>query len=233
VAEFHFLKGSFKGRLGDVVFSSWRGKDYAKTYTPPSNPNTPAQRDVRSTWGAIGHIAHGIYEAILKPYTYPKPQQYTAYNRMLVINKPMLANNVFSASTLKILDGPLTGAAIASAAWNATSHKITMTWSTTVAGSAKATDKAIIVAVQNEEAVAYAVTTRSVGTFDIDTAVFQRIKNGTVNLYLAFAQPPDPNTNEQGMNSITAHKQVVTSGIVIPAEGETPAPEEASAGGKA
>jgi hypothetical protein len=225
MAEFHFLKGSFKGRLGDVVFSSWRGKDYAKTYTPPSNPNTQAQRDHREAWRAIGHIAHGIYEAILKPYTFPKPQSHTSYNHMIAINKPMLTNSAFNANQLKILDGALTGAAISNATWNATNHKITITWGTTVAGSAKATDKAIIVAVQQEEAVAYAVTTRSAGTYEFDTNVFQKIRNGNLNLYLAFAQEPAPYTNEQGMNSITAHKSVAVTGIVAPAEGETPPAE--------
>jgi hypothetical protein len=225
MAEFHFLKGSFKGRLGDVVFSSWRGKDYAKTYTPPANPDTPKQHAHREIWGTIGHIAHGIYEAILKPYTFPKPQAYTAYNRMLVINSELLKAQAYDPAKLKILDGALTGSAITAATWSTTNKKIVITWNSTVIGNTKATDKAIIVVVQDGLAVAYAVTTRSTGTYEIDTAVFQKIHNGALQVYLAFAQEPAPGTNEQGMNSITAYKAVTITGLPLTDELTPPASE--------
>jgi hypothetical protein len=48
MATLNFLRGSIKGKLGDIVGSSWRGKDYIKTYIPPSNPNTEGQAAVRT-----------------------------------------------------------------------------------------------------------------------------------------------------------------------------------------
>jgi hypothetical protein len=38
MATLNFIRGSIKGRVGQFVGSSWRGKDYIKTFTPPSNP---------------------------------------------------------------------------------------------------------------------------------------------------------------------------------------------------
>jgi hypothetical protein len=225
MAEFHFLKGSFKGRLGDVVFSSWRGKDYAKTYTPPGNPNTAKQRAHRGMWGTLGHIAHDIYEGILKPYTFPKPQSHTAFNHFLMINGGMLHNNLYVSNLLKILDGALTGSPINAATWDATNKKITLTWNSAVAGNGKATDRAIVVAIQDQKVVGFILSTRNAGTASLETSIFQKIRNGATDIYLAFAQEPATGTSETGMNSITAYKSVTVSGLPLSEEFNPPASE--------
>jgi hypothetical protein len=56
MATLNFIRGSIKGKLGDIVGSSWRGKDYIKTYVPPSNPNTQGQAAVRTIFQHIAHI---------------------------------------------------------------------------------------------------------------------------------------------------------------------------------
>jgi hypothetical protein len=75
MSSINWLKASLKGRLGEVVGSSWRGKDYTKVYTSPSNPNTAEQQGVRSIFAHVGHIAHTIYKGILDPYTFSIPQR--------------------------------------------------------------------------------------------------------------------------------------------------------------
>jgi hypothetical protein len=55
-----FVRGSIKGRVGQFVGSSWRGKDYIKTFTPPSNPKTEGQVAVRTIFQNIAHIAKVI-----------------------------------------------------------------------------------------------------------------------------------------------------------------------------
>jgi hypothetical protein len=75
MATLNFIKGSIKGKVGQFVGSSWKGKDYIKTYTPPSNPRTEGQVGIRNIFQHVGHIAKAIYEPVLKPYTFPKPQK--------------------------------------------------------------------------------------------------------------------------------------------------------------
>jgi hypothetical protein len=65
-------------RVGQFVGSSWRGKDYIKTFTPPANPKTEEQVAVRTIFQHIAHIAKAIYEGVLKPYTFPQPRNITA-----------------------------------------------------------------------------------------------------------------------------------------------------------
>ncbi|MDR1326562.1 MAG: hypothetical protein LBK00_11050 [Treponema sp.] len=96
MATLNFLRGSIKGKLGQLVGSSWRGKGYIKTYTPPSNPNAQGQAAVRTIFQRTAHIAKAIYESALKPYTFSKPQKLTAYNRMIQINKTMFNELLFN-----------------------------------------------------------------------------------------------------------------------------------------
>jgi hypothetical protein len=110
MAELNFIKGTIKGRLGVLVGSSWRGIPYIKTFTPPGNPRTVDQVAVRTVFRETAHIAKLLYNDILKPYTFPKPQKHTAYNHMIKINRAMFVDKIFDYSKLKIFDGPLPGA---------------------------------------------------------------------------------------------------------------------------
>ena len=53
----HGILGGFKGRVGNVVGSSWKGLDVMKI-RPASvaNPNTPRQRDQRSRFGLMARF---------------------------------------------------------------------------------------------------------------------------------------------------------------------------------
>jgi len=87
MATINWIKASLRGRLGEIVGSSWRGKPYVKTYTKPHDPKTPKQMTVRDIFGHVCSIAKVIYHPVLKPYTFPKPQGMTAYNKMIHINR--------------------------------------------------------------------------------------------------------------------------------------------------
>jgi hypothetical protein len=70
MASLNFVKGSIKGRVGQFVGSSWKGIDYIKTYTPPSNPKTEGQLTIRTIFQHCAHIGKAINEGVLKPYTF-------------------------------------------------------------------------------------------------------------------------------------------------------------------
>jgi phytoene dehydrogenase-like protein len=213
MAEFHFLKGTFKGRLGEVVFSSWRGTDYAKVYTPPGNPKTEAQEEHRGAWGTLGHIAKAIYDVILKPYTLPKPKKWTAFNEFMKINMEIIGSGAFSPGDLVIFNGPLPVSPLTAFTYDAAAKKLRTAWATTMSGTMRPTDKAICVLLQNEKVVAYGITTRDKGMLEIAIAEFSSIKNGSIRSYLTFCQEPDPDTDEQGMTSRTVYKITTIAGL--------------------
>lgn len=43
-----------RGKLGDaIVFATWKGVDYARTYVIPENPNTSGQQEVRGVFSTL------------------------------------------------------------------------------------------------------------------------------------------------------------------------------------
>lgn len=50
---FSVLVADVRGKAGDVVFSSWKGRSYARTRVTPSNPNTAAQQAVRNSMASV------------------------------------------------------------------------------------------------------------------------------------------------------------------------------------
>jgi hypothetical protein len=204
MATLNFVRGSIKGRVGQFVGSSWRGKDYIKTFTPPSNPKTEGQVAVRTIFQNIAHIAKAIYEGVLKPFTFPRPRTFTAYNRMVQINKELFDDLAWDPATLRIFDGPLFNPGIAAAVVSGADVSVTFD-----AATGEGTDTAIAV-IYNEltrstfhgqAARADAVITVSIAGLDPSTL-------GGLHAYLVFSRAPVTGTAEAGQVSSTAYLKV-------------------------
>jgi len=83
MATLNFIRGTIRGKIGQFVGSSWKGKSYIKTFTKPGNPRTADQVAVREVFQKVSHIAKSIYGNVLKKYTFPKPrEQGSAWTRI-------------------------------------------------------------------------------------------------------------------------------------------------------
>jgi hypothetical protein len=202
MATLNFIRGTIRGKIGQFVGSSWKGKSYIKTFTKPGNPRTADQVAVRAVFQNVSHIAKSIYEAVLKPYTFPKPRKITAYNRMIQINKEMFESKEWDPAGLKIFEGPLenTGFNL-----SVSGDNVTMNFSP----SGEATDKAIAVIYDgNTGTVLYNVSPRSAGSLAISIASVDSGARDSLHAYFAFAREPMPGTSEKGLNSGTAYKKI-------------------------
>ena len=207
MATYSNVRDYFSGKVGSLVYSSWKGTKYVKVYVPPSNPNTEGQQAVRSTFGTLAHIGKSIYQTILKSYTFPKPQKVTAYNVFIHINKGMFEHGSFDHTKLKFLDGPLQNIGIKNASYDPSRRELKTNWDNSVIAPAKDTDKAIVVAIQNGRVLAYEITERSASNSMIEMGGTD-LEAGKLYVYLAFSQSPAQNTNESGMVSATHYFEV-------------------------
>jgi hypothetical protein len=191
MATLSFAGGSIKGRVGQFVGSSWRGKDYIKMYTPPTYTNSDGQKAVRTIFQHTAHIAKAIYQGVLKPYTFPKPQKLTAYNRMIQINKAMFDDLNWDQTKLKIFDGPLfnpgiTGATVEDAGSANVAVRVRF------AGAVgEGTDIAFaIIHDEVTETTLYGQATRMDAQIDVPIATFDQTNLTKIHAYLVFAKPP-------------------------------------------
>ncbi|MCL2215355.1 MAG: hypothetical protein FWC06_09180 [Treponema sp.] len=203
MATLNFIKGTVRGKIGQFVGSSWKGRSYIKTFTKPGNPRTADQVAVRSVFFNTSQIAKAIYEKVLKPYTFPKPKQITAYNRMIQINKAMFESKVWKPESLKIFEGPLANPGITTAVL--ADNKIKVSFSPTPGHEQ---DRAIAIVYDSSNgAVSIMQGPRVIGNLNVPLAGLSAETNN-LHAYLVFVLEPKPNTNEAGMCSETAYAKV-------------------------
>jgi hypothetical protein len=209
MARLNFIRGSIKGRVGEFVGSSWKGEDYIKTFTPPSNPKTEGQVAVRGVFQHITHIASQINADVLKPYTFPKPQKMTAANRMMHINRAIFEDKAWEPAKLNIFEGSLYNPGITAAVIENSGTPTAQVKITFSNGVGTATDKAI--AVIYDEVSGKALTAegdRQTGQLAVSIAVIAPADLSKLHAYLVFSQPPAPGTGESGQVSGTAYLKV-------------------------
>jgi hypothetical protein len=232
MAEFHFLKGTFKGRLGDVVFSSWKGIDYVKTYTKPGNPRTAGQTGHRAVFSRLAHLGKGLNEAVLKPFTFPKPQKKSPYNAFIENNIELLQANLWNIAKLQILNGSLPLDPSKNPIWDAANKTVGFEWEQNAGTPAKSTDVAICVLIQADKVIGIGtVENRAALGYGWTANSAPELMNGPAHIFLAFAQPPTAGTNEPGIVSNTSYATVNITGLprslsAEPATPDTPSKNE-------
>jgi hypothetical protein len=211
MAALNFIKGSIKGKVGQFVGSSWKGKDYIKTYAPPSNPGTEGQVGVRNIFQHVGHIAKAIYEPVLKPYAFPKPQKMTTFNRMAQINKEMFDDKEWGQTKLKIFDGGLYNPGVTSAAADAQSGvSVVITFAGT-GGSAAGIPVGVVHDEASEKTFSAVGDKREAGAIAVPLALPAGQTDLTkLHAYRIFSQPPTLGAGEAGRVSNTAYAAVTS-----------------------
>ena len=209
MASLNFIKGTLRGRVGQFVGSSWRGKEYIKTFTRPGNPRTPNQVAVRSIFRQTATIAKGLYQGVLLPYTFPKPQKMTAYNRMIQVNQPMFYDKQWDLSKLKIFEGPLFNPGIENVVIEnpgTANESLFFQWNDRPGDP---NDIAIpIVYDEASRSVLFTVCKRSTTEINVSTGVLRPIDRTRIHAYLVFTRPSSDGTNETGQVSGTAYRKI-------------------------
>jgi hypothetical protein len=101
MARLRFIKGTITGRLGEFVGSRWKGINYIKVFTPPSNPRTEAQVSVRTVFRFISAWATALFSKGLFAYI-PSASRMTERNSVFKANAQMLTNKVFVPADLQV-----------------------------------------------------------------------------------------------------------------------------------
>jgi len=98
---------------GTAVFSSWKGRSYAKTKTTPFNPNSPMQVSVRATmaflasqWSVLSDAAKATWTAAAAAAQIPPYNQFISANlgRWSELHAPSQRDPPTETGTLPELD---------------------------------------------------------------------------------------------------------------------------------
>jgi hypothetical protein len=101
MAKLRFIRGTITGRLGEFVGSRWKGINYIKTFTPPSNPRTDKQQGVRLVFKKLSNWAKDLYRVGCDEWIPQRPRM-TIRNSIFQANKIMLTNKMFNPTNLQV-----------------------------------------------------------------------------------------------------------------------------------
>jgi hypothetical protein len=184
------ILGGFSGKVGNVVGGIWKGINYMRVLTKPTNPNSEKQQNQRSKFSLALSFLQPITPFLRVGYKLFTAKQ-TAFNAAM---SNVLTNGITGEApnlelvypAISVSKGNLT--VVANPAFTYNSGEITFTWDdNSGSGTAKATDKAMYVVYNPTKADAVFETSgaeRSVKTQVADLPA--EWVGDTVHVYLAF-----------------------------------------------
>ena len=142
------ILGGFSGKVGTVVGGNWKGINYMRVLTKPTNPNSEKQQNQRTKFSLVMSFLKPINPFLRVGYKLFTAKQ-TAYNAAMsqVLTNAVvgeLPNSTINFSLVQVSKGTLSPATGAAATYD--SGEISITWvDNSGATMANITDKAIVV----------------------------------------------------------------------------------------
>ena len=200
MGKMNLLKANWEGKVGQTVGAKWKNKSTIRTYTKPSNPNTAGQQSVRGVFAEMTSFV-AMFADQIKYLSALNTAGQSVRNAIIQANKSQIMDGTFDKSTLLISKGGLQKVAGESA--QASTGKITVTWTKPTATNFTANAKLIAVMVQPAtglvevaEAKADAETLSGNMTFE----------NGSVDVYVYYL-------DKRGSNKVASASDYISVSV--------------------
>lgn len=149
MGKMNLLKGSWDGKVGETVGAKWKNKKTIRTYTKPSNPNTQAQQNVRSSFKQITSFV-ALFADQIRYLTALDVSGMSVRNAIIKLNKAMIDANNVNLKELLISKGGLQKPASFVATKEEAGNTIKVTWTAPTATNFTADAELVVVAVDAE-----------------------------------------------------------------------------------
>ena len=180
MGKMNLLKANWEGKVGQTVGAKWKNKSTIRTYTKPSNPNTAGQQSVRGVFAEMTSFV-AMFADQIKYLSALNTAGQSVRNAIIQANKEQIMDGTFEKSTLLISKGGLQK--VAGEAANATSGKITVTWTKPTATNFTTNAKLIAVMVQPASGLVEVAEAKA----DAETLTGNMtFENGNVDVYVYY-----------------------------------------------
>lgn len=200
MGKMNLLKANWEGKVGQTVGAKWKNKSTIRTYTKPSNPNTQAQKTVRTAFSEMTSFV-ALFADQIKYLSALNTAGQSVRNAIIQANKAQIADGTFSKSDLLISKGGLQK--VAGEAGNALSGKITITWEQPTATNF--TENAKLIAVLVQEATGL-VEVLEAGAKDLTVKSKITFENGSVDAYVYFL-------DKRGSNKVASASDYISISV--------------------
>ncbi|RLJ04686.1 MAG: hypothetical protein DRP08_01130 [Candidatus Aenigmatarchaeota archaeon] len=183
-----------KGKVGNFVYSMWKGVQVGKTRAVPHNPKSSKQILQRTKFSTLIEIAKAINVAIIRVFWDPfSGSSSTGWSSFLKKNLLSQVTTDFVYSTMVLSLGSLYRTLIATSTYNTADGECIVTWSSSAENNQLATDESFLFWINEDTGEFwYDVTSkvaRSVGSATVTGVT--GLTAGEVHSYLWFGQGMD------------------------------------------
>ena len=180
MGKMNLLKANWEGKVVQTVGAKWKNKSTIRTYTKPSNPNTAGQQSVRGVFAEMTSFV-AMFADQIKYLSALNTAGQSVRNAIIQANKAQIMGGTFDKSTLLISKGGLQKVAGESA--QASTGKITVTWTKPTATNFTANAKLIAVMVQPATGLVEVAEAKA----DAETLTGNMtFENGNVDVYVYY-----------------------------------------------
>lgn len=106
MGKLNILKAAYYGKVGETVGAKWKNKNTVRVLTIPSNPNTMAQRTVRTGFKDISKFV-ALFADQIKTVSALNTRGMSVRNAIIKENKMMVSAGALNAANLVISKGGL------------------------------------------------------------------------------------------------------------------------------
>lgn len=200
MGKMNLLKANWEGKVGQTVGAKWKNKSTIRTYTKPSNPNTQAQKTVRTAFSEMTSFV-ALFADQIKYLSALNTAGQSVRNAIIQANKAQIADGTFSKSDLLISKGGLQK--VAGENGSALSGKITVTWSAPTATNFTADAKLIAVLVQEATGLVEVLEAKAT-ELSVESKI--TFENGNVDAYVYFL-------DKRGSNKVASASDYISISV--------------------
>ena len=180
MGKMNLLKANWEGKVGQTVGAKWKNKSTIRTYTKPSNPNTQAQKTVRTAFAEMTSFV-ALFADQIKYLSALNTAGQSVRNAIIQANKMQIANGTFSKSDLLISKGGLQKAVATPP--GVAAGKITFNWQAPTATNFTENAKFIVVLIQEATGLVEVLEAKAT---DLSVESKMTFLSGTVDAYYYF-----------------------------------------------
>lgn len=179
MGKMNLLKANWEGKVGQTVGAKWKDKSTIRTYTKPSNPDTEAQREVRTVFGQMTAFV-ALFSDQIKYLSPLNTRGMSVRNAIIKANRDQIEAGTFDAATLLVSKGGLPNISSATAAFS--TNKVTVSGTKPVATNitSEAQLVAVVVDAEGKRGFANAALLGDTPSVDVDTG---ELPAGTYDVY--------------------------------------------------
>lgn len=180
MGKMNLLKANWEGKVGQTVGAKWKNKSTIRTYTKPSNPNTQAQKTVRTAFAEMTSFV-ALFADQIKYLSALNTAGQSVRNAIIQANKAQIANGTFSKSDLLVSKGGLQKAVATPP--EVVAGKITFKWQAPTATNFTENAKFVVVLVQEATGLVEVLEAKAT---DLSVASKMTFSSGTVDAFYYF-----------------------------------------------